>query len=1252
MRKRAIAGFAVPLCAAALIAAGAASAWDDPTGSAGPAARTAKCDGVKPTLEGTKADDKLKGTGGDDVISAGPGNDSVKGKGGNDLLCGGPGKDRLKGAAGDDRIFGAGGKDSLNGGPGTDACDGGPAKNKLKNCEEDGPPPVNANDAPTDIGLSNDAVDENQPAGTVVGVLSTSDEDAGATHSYALAAGFGDTDNGKFKIVGDELHTAQGFDFETTPTASVRIRSTDNGALFFEEASTITIANRNDAPVADDEAVDAIGNTTLVADSPGDGPPSAAGPKLTIAEDVLAGDTDEDGNGSLAVQAGTFFSDDGGTVTIEGDGDFVYTPAAGTSCTDTSDFFEYTLTDQNATKPPGTPATDVGRVDVTITDCGWYVSNNAAGNSGTSSAPFDTLAQAETASGANHFIFVFDGDNTTTGYNSGIALKAGQRLVGESADLVVGGQTLHTANAGGRPSLTAFNEDVVALDDSNTIAGLGLDPAGAGGGIAGGAGDTGGVQIDDVRIADTGTVGSEPGLGLENVTGLSNVSDFVANESGTAVSLINAGTVQFLAPSTISITTSGGPGLVAVDTGFGTSTFDEITASGSVLGGVKLLNTTSTGPLMLGDQVGTDLALTTTAGATPAFSLTGHTGNVLVDGGGSDTVSSTDGAAIEVVGTTSTSPMNFDHVSASGSLANGILLNGFNGALSAAAGSLVNSQSAGVAINGGNGDFTYGGLILDDTGQLVSVSNSAGGTKDFDGSIFDGDDGDGSGISLSSNAGSTVRFDGGLALSTGANPAFSATGGGTVVVSDPASGANTITTTTGRALNVVGTNIGAGDLTFERISANGAPQAVLLNSTGTDGNLAVTGNGGTCTVAMPACTGGDIASTTGDAISLTNTSAPSFTRVNVHDAAGNGLLASGVSGIAIADSIFVDNSDDIATSNEGNLRLHNLTGTSSVTNSVFREARVNEIYWTPTSGSATMDWTGNTVGPDNGGELGSGFLLNPTGTATVDLNVSGGSFTGLDGDSLRPAGSDQSAMDVSVAGGTQFTDSNSGVNFSVDEDADLTFDVNGSTFLRHSSHALQMIVNDDATSSAAVSGQARNNTIGDGTPDSGSRDANGISYDLEGNADIVLEVVGNTVRNTDTQGIFIQSVRFPSGTLNPGPTVDLTLRDNAVSQIDDDSGSPFGFQHGTQIEARRNSTMCMDIAGNSSTGIGGAEHFRVRQRNAATFQLERFAGDGADDALVATFIAGQNDAGSTGSATDDSVTGFTGVADSACENIP
>ena len=72
---------------------------------------------------------------------------------------------------------------------------------------------VAVNRAPTNVALSNSNVDENQPSGTKVGDLSTTDPDAGDTHSYSLVSGAGDANNGSFQISGGELRTAASFDF-------------------------------------------------------------------------------------------------------------------------------------------------------------------------------------------------------------------------------------------------------------------------------------------------------------------------------------------------------------------------------------------------------------------------------------------------------------------------------------------------------------------------------------------------------------------------------------------------------------------------------------------------------------------------------------------------------------------------------------------------------------------------------------------------------------------------------------------------------------------------------------------------------------------------------------------------------------------------------------------------------------------------------------------------------------------------------
>ena len=106
-----------------------------------------------------------------------------------------------------------------------------------------------SNSAPTDIALSNNTVAENAGANATVGTLSTTDPNVGDTFTYTLVAGTGSTGNGSFNISGNTLRATASLNFEAQSSYSVRIRTTDQAGLFFEEAFTITVTNVNEAPV-------------------------------------------------------------------------------------------------------------------------------------------------------------------------------------------------------------------------------------------------------------------------------------------------------------------------------------------------------------------------------------------------------------------------------------------------------------------------------------------------------------------------------------------------------------------------------------------------------------------------------------------------------------------------------------------------------------------------------------------------------------------------------------------------------------------------------------------------------------------------------------------------------------------------------------------------------------------------------------------------------------------------------------------
>ncbi|WP_421873403.1 hypothetical protein [Marinoscillum sp.] len=95
--------------------------------------------------------------------------------------------------------------------------------------------------SPLNMELSNNTVSENSTKNPV-GVLSTTD-DPGDTHAYTLVSGEGDDHNDFFKISGSGLYPKVALDFETMPSASVRIRSTDQNGYYLEEVFVITVTN-------------------------------------------------------------------------------------------------------------------------------------------------------------------------------------------------------------------------------------------------------------------------------------------------------------------------------------------------------------------------------------------------------------------------------------------------------------------------------------------------------------------------------------------------------------------------------------------------------------------------------------------------------------------------------------------------------------------------------------------------------------------------------------------------------------------------------------------------------------------------------------------------------------------------------------------------------------------------------------------------------------------------------------------------
>ena len=280
------------------------------------------------------------------------------------------------------------------------------------------------------------------------------------TLTQTLPSGASVTINANGSYTYNPLAAFQGLSTGQTARDSFTYTMQDGAGAQDTATVNITINGISDAPTAVADSFDAIGNTGLFVGTTR--PATQAGKEITGS--VLANDTDPDTpQASLVAEPVTNAPTTlGGTITIESDGNFTYHPDdVDTGVTDT---FTYRVCDASPCNS-GTVANATGTLSLPIAGQVWYVRNNEpAGGDGTSDTPFDTLAEAEAASGTGDTTFVFDGSNTTTNLDTGYAMNANERLIGESRPLSLdpdgGGplptSPLHPGTSGAQPTLTAI----------------------------------------------------------------------------------------------------------------------------------------------------------------------------------------------------------------------------------------------------------------------------------------------------------------------------------------------------------------------------------------------------------------------------------------------------------------------------------------------------------------------------------------------------------------------------------------------------------------------------------------------------------------------------------------------------------------------------------------------------------------------------------------------------------------------------
>jgi hypothetical protein len=719
---------------------------------------------------------------------------------------------------------------------------------------------------------------------------------------------------------------------------------------------TVTVTCVNDPPVAGDDSFTgtnaALANTRLVVGT------TSSSPNLTISGSVLANDSDPDTPTGLTAGPATISSTNCAgcnNVTMEADGNFTYDPPAGFTGSDT---FTYTVTDND----PEVPANQTDTATVTIEVVGplvWYVDIDAAappaGQGGRSHSPFNSLAplttggSADGLDGAGDIIFVGVDTAPATGpYEGGIVLETNQRLWGEPFGLNV--------------------------DPVGPIPATQLVPAG-----------TVGATNPNVRNSAVGGVG----ITLANGVDVQRVNAGVTNTAsttgiaGTAITTATVGPNMFVQGNATGVMLTGpAGGNITVAAGILANSTNAVNVADRNSGTV-----TFSGPVS-GSATNAGVTLTNNTGATVAFS-----GQINLAGSGPATTNTTftasgGGTITANAATNQISSFTGTGISLNGVTigAAGILLNSLTSTLGGAANGILLTNVAGpgaFTVNSGTITATNRALDIDDNGanitigatlttsgaaaRSVEVTNRDGGTVDINALVTDTS----LGINLTTNGTGTIRFDGGLNANTGTNTAFNATGGGTIAVTDTngtTAPNNTLTTTTGTALNFQNTNIHADDLTFLSISANGASNGIVLNATGAAGNLVVTGTGSTAQGGDNS--GGTIQATSDHGISLTNTTSPSFRNMRLLNTGNSGINGTQVTGFSFVDGTITgagDASDENSITFDDSLgTTPNLTGVVTITNNVISQTEAEAIDILNFAGTITSANVSNNALSDTG----------------------------------------------------------------------------------------------------------------------------------------------------------------------------------------------------------------------------------------------------------------------------------------------
>lgn len=567
-------------------------------------------------------------------------------------------------------------------------------------------------------------------------------------------------------------------------------------------------------------------------------------------------------------------------------------------------------------------------------------------------------------------------------------------------------------------------------------------------------------------------------------------------------------------------------------------------------------------------------------------------GGSVVDG----FVISVTGNAYSLIGssTTTGSGATINNVTASG--AGGVNLTNASGPFTFTGVSLSNSSAStayAVALLNASAVVTFDSTSsIASTGAGLLFSNLSGGSSAIFNCPVMLTPGPGqTAVSLASA--SAVQFAGGLVINATTGTGISASGSAQLEICDDnpcdpaATGSlvNSITTTSGTALALSSTTIGANGLELRSVSSttSSTNPAISLSDTGTLGRLKITGTGTTAgsggTIAnrtgadslSGVDTSGNSATAGGTGIFLSQTLSPSFSNMNLHDFSNFAIYGNNVSNVMLTNIAIsgANGTNAAADKEEPAVRFDNLLGTATVTGGSIAGGYFGNLGIWNVSGTLTR----LTVDGTTFGSIGSSGVANVTmrayGGASAALTVNNATFNGTKGAFIDAEPNDTATLDL-VVRGTTFKNGQAGATRYV---ALVDSTVGAHTLTFDISHNA---MNDTASPSNAVSGSAIAAVLGDGTAKGTVRandigplatisGANAMHLVADNTNSFTVLIDSNTITGDNGEGIALDAK--DSATMNAtvigtseispqgGSTAGLALVSTASAQMNISVGS-------------------------------------------------------------------------------------------------